>query len=43
MTRRKMFGFPAAFVNGNLCCGTFNEQIMLRLQSDRCAVRGGPA
>jgi TfoX/Sxy family transcriptional regulator of competence genes len=34
VTRRKMFGFPAAFVNGNLCCGTFNDQVMLRLPDD---------
>jgi TfoX/Sxy family transcriptional regulator of competence genes len=34
ITRRKMFGFPAAFVNGNLCCGTFNDQLMLRLPED---------
>ena len=34
VTRRKMFGFPAAFVNGNLCCGTFNELLMLRLPED---------
>ena len=31
VTRRKMFGYPAAFVNGNLCCGTFQSQLMLRL------------
>jgi len=34
VTRRKMFGFPAAFVNGNLCCGTFKAQIMLRVPGD---------
>ena len=34
VTRRQMFGFPAAFVNGNLCCGTFNDQLMLRLPED---------
>lgn len=34
VTRRKMFGFPAAFVNGNLCCGTFNDQLMLRLPDE---------
>lgn len=31
VTRRKMFGYPAAFVNGNLCCGTFADRLMLRL------------
>ncbi len=34
VTRRKMFGLPAAFVNGNLCCGTFRDQLMLRLPED---------
>jgi TfoX/Sxy family transcriptional regulator of competence genes len=34
VTRRKMFGYPAAFVNGNLCCGTFGDQLMLRLPED---------
>ena len=34
VTRRKMFGFPAAFVNGNLCCGTFRQVIMLRLPDE---------
>lgn len=28
---RKMFGFPAAFVNGNLFMGIFQESVMLRL------------
>ena len=31
VTRRKMFGWPAAFVNGNLCCGLHRETLMLRL------------
>ncbi len=46
VTRRKMFGFPAAFVNGNLCCGTFNEELMLRLpEGDRVELEalGGTA
>ena len=30
---RKMFGNPAAFVNGNLCCGAFGGDIFLRLGS----------
>ena len=34
VTRRKMFGYPAAFVNGNLCCGTFQAQLMLRLPDE---------
>ncbi len=40
VTRRKMFGFPAAFVTGNLCCGTFNDRIMLRLPEDARAELG---
>ena len=28
---RKMFGFPAAFVNGNMFAGLFQDQIFLRL------------
>jgi len=31
---RKMFGQPAAFVNGNLCLGAFGGDVFLRL-SDR--------
>jgi TfoX/Sxy family transcriptional regulator of competence genes len=28
---RKMFGFPAAFINGNMFAGLFQDQIFLRL------------
>ncbi len=28
---RKMFGYPAGFVNGNLCVGTFGSQFFVRL------------
>jgi TfoX/Sxy family transcriptional regulator of competence genes len=28
---RKMFGFPAAFINGNLFAGLFQDQVFLRL------------
>lgn len=28
---RKMFGQPAAFVNGNLCAGTFGNGLFVRL------------
>jgi TfoX/Sxy family transcriptional regulator of competence genes len=31
---RKMFGFPAIFVNGNLVGGTFEDRIMVRLPED---------
>lgn len=31
-----MFGFPCAFVNGNMCVGIFNQDIMVRLsEADR--------
>lgn len=34
--RRKMFGYPAAFVNGNLFMGLHQDDFMLRLgESDR--------
>ena len=33
--RRKMFGFPAAFVNGNLFCGLHQEDVIVRLSSDQ--------
>lgn len=28
---RKMFGFPAAFINGNMVAGTFRDAILVRL------------
>lgn len=31
--RRKMFGYPAAFVNGNMLGGLFQDTMMLRLSS----------
>jgi TfoX/Sxy family transcriptional regulator of competence genes len=38
---RKMFGYPAAFVNGNLAAGLFQEDMFLRLSDeDRAAFRG---
>jgi TfoX/Sxy family transcriptional regulator of competence genes len=44
VTQRRVVGFPATFVNGNLCCGTFNDHFMLRVSdADRAALeaRGG--
>lgn len=36
--RRKMFGYPCAFVRGQMLCGIFADRIMLRLsESDRAA------
>jgi TfoX/Sxy family transcriptional regulator of competence genes len=31
LTRRKMFGFPAAFANGNMFAGLFEETAIARL------------
>jgi TfoX/Sxy family transcriptional regulator of competence genes len=34
--RRKMFGYPCLFVNGHLCAGVHQDNIMLRLsEADR--------
>jgi TfoX/Sxy family transcriptional regulator of competence genes len=36
LERRKMFGYPAGFVHGQMCCGLFAKQFFLRLsESDR--------
>jgi hypothetical protein len=35
--RRKMFGFPAAFVGGNLATGLYNDGWMVRLGPDETA------
>ncbi len=32
--RRKMFGYPAAFVNGNMACGLHQDGLILRLGDD---------
>jgi TfoX/Sxy family transcriptional regulator of competence genes len=34
---RKMFGYPAAFVGGNMAFGLFEDRIMLRLPEDERA------
>jgi TfoX/Sxy family transcriptional regulator of competence genes len=34
LQRRKMFGYPAGFVNGQMCCGLFGKQFFLRLGED---------
>jgi hypothetical protein len=34
-TRRKMFGYPAAFVGGNLATGLFRDGWFVRLPPDR--------
>ena len=33
-TKRKMFGFPAGFVNGNMFMGLFEDSMILRLPSE---------
>jgi TfoX/Sxy family transcriptional regulator of competence genes len=33
-TERKMFGFPAGFVNGNMFMGLFQDEMILRLPED---------
>jgi TfoX/Sxy family transcriptional regulator of competence genes len=47
VARRQMFGYPAAFLNGNLLAGLFQDQMMVRLsQADRAkaiAEAGGVA
>src|SRR5579871_347366 len=40
--RRKMFGYPAAFVQGNMAAGVFQDRIFARLSpEDRAALPGG--
>jgi TfoX/Sxy family transcriptional regulator of competence genes len=33
-TKRKMFGFPAGFVNGNMFMGLFEDTMILRLPAE---------
>jgi len=35
--RRQMFGYPAAFVGGNMATGLFGEQLIVRLSEERRA------
>jgi len=40
--RRKMFGYPAAFVQGNMAAGVFQDRVFVRLSpADRAALPGG--
>ena len=42
--RRKMFGYPAIFVHGNMCAGLFGDAMFARLApEDRAALSGGGA
>jgi TfoX/Sxy family transcriptional regulator of competence genes len=37
---RKMFGYPGAFVNGNMMAGLFQDSLMVRLSAgDRAKIR----
>ena len=39
VTRRPMFGYPSAFVNGNMFAGTFQDSIVVRrAETDRAAL-----
>src|SRR5262249_20290101 len=41
--RRKMFGYPAAFVNGHLCAGLYQDRVVLKLPDEaRAALLGLP-
>ena len=31
LVRKPMFGYPAAFVNGNMVCGLFQDSVIVRL------------
>lgn len=40
--RRKMFGYPAVFVHGNMCAGLFGDRVLARLSdTERAALPGG--
>ena len=42
LERRKMFGYPAVFVHGNMCAGVFHDRVFARLSpADRAALPGG--
>ena len=45
VVRRKMFGYPAAFVNGNMFLGLFQDQMIVRLpeQAREDLIRKGGA
>jgi hypothetical protein len=37
LVRRPMFGYPAAFVNGNMVCGLFRDSVVVRLGKEGAA------
>ena len=45
LVRKPMFGYPAAFVNGNMICGLFQDSVIVRLGKEgaAAATSGGQA
>ncbi len=40
VVQRKMFGYPSAFINGNMFAGLFQQEMFLRLSDeDRASIR----
>ena len=37
LVRKPMFGYPAAFANGNMVCGLFQDSVVVRLGKDGAA------
>lgn len=37
LVRKPMFGYPAAFVNGNMVCGLFQDSVIVRLGKEGAA------
>ena len=37
VVRRPMFGYPAAFANGNMVCGLFQDSVVVRLGKEGAA------
>lgn len=37
LTRKPMFGYPAAFANGNMVCGLFQDSVVVRLGKEGAA------
>ncbi|MFN0125898.1 MAG: TfoX/Sxy family protein [Verrucomicrobiales bacterium] len=37
LVRKPMFGYPAAFANGNMVCGLFEDSVVVRLGTDGAA------
>jgi hypothetical protein len=37
LVRKPMFGYPAAFINGNMVCGLFQDSVIVRLGKEGAA------